>query len=268
MSFTQEDCSKMIFFVQLIEKYPCLWNYTMKSYSRTDVTSAAWNKIAAEMNETEQICRDRWKNIRTAFGRSMKLLQSRSGRLKKPYYLAHHLSFLRPYMKRSTASFNGPPLEENEDIMAASSAIMSSSDPQQTECCHTSEEISNEVDCDNLIQPPPSKRKMEASESDADKPFTNWLEVKRLDGLTTHWDSPAEASENDAEKSFANWLEMKKHDEIKRNCESPADNADWLFFQSMLPDFKKLNDRRRRYLKAKFLLLLNEQLDEAENDTS
>ncbi|XP_047109110.1 uncharacterized protein LOC124777673 [Schistocerca piceifrons] len=237
MSFTQEECSKMIFFVQLVEKNPCLWNHTMKSYSRADVTSLAWKNIATEMKETEQICRDRWKNIRTAFGRSLKPLKSGSGRLKKPYYLAPHLSFLHPYMKGAPSSGNVSPLEENEDNMAASNATLTTTDHQEMESCEISEEMCDLVDCDVVLQSTPPKRK-------------------------------AEASNSDAHKVYADWLEVKQFNEMKRNWASSAGDADWMFFQSILPDFKKLNDRCRRDLKAKFLLLLNEQLDEAENDTS
>jgi hypothetical protein len=49
---TQEDISSMISFIILVETNPCLWNFTLKSYSRADLTTLAWRKIAAEFKDT------------------------------------------------------------------------------------------------------------------------------------------------------------------------------------------------------------------------
>jgi hypothetical protein len=37
MAVTQVDISSMISFIKLVEINPCLWNFTFKSYSRTDL---------------------------------------------------------------------------------------------------------------------------------------------------------------------------------------------------------------------------------------
>jgi hypothetical protein len=51
MTRAQEDISSMISFIKLVETNPCLWNFTLKS-SRTNLTSLAWRKIAAELKDT------------------------------------------------------------------------------------------------------------------------------------------------------------------------------------------------------------------------
>jgi hypothetical protein len=57
---------------------------------------------------------------------------------------------------------------------------------------------------------------------------------------------------------------LKKRKEIKTIQEDQQD-GDWLFFRSLLQDFKKLNDKRKRSLKLKFSTILNEELDRAES---
>jgi hypothetical protein len=52
LSAQQEDCSAAISFVKLIEQNPCLWNYSLKTYSRTDITGLAWREIAKKLNDT------------------------------------------------------------------------------------------------------------------------------------------------------------------------------------------------------------------------
>jgi hypothetical protein len=51
MTGTREDISSTISFIKLVETHLCLWNFTLKS-SRTDLTSLAWRKIAAEFKNT------------------------------------------------------------------------------------------------------------------------------------------------------------------------------------------------------------------------
>lgn len=51
MAGSQEDVATMIALIQHVEKKPCLWNYTLKTYSRADVTSLAWRNIAEEMKD-------------------------------------------------------------------------------------------------------------------------------------------------------------------------------------------------------------------------
>jgi hypothetical protein len=52
MTGPQEGISSMISFIKLVETNPCLWNFTLKSYSRADLTRLAWKKIAAEFRDT------------------------------------------------------------------------------------------------------------------------------------------------------------------------------------------------------------------------
>jgi hypothetical protein len=45
MTGTQEDILPMISFIKLVETNICLWNFTLKSYFRTDFTSLAWRPL-------------------------------------------------------------------------------------------------------------------------------------------------------------------------------------------------------------------------------
>lgn len=68
--------------------------------------------------------------------------------------------------------------------------------------------------------------------------------------------------QSDSDKSFIEWLELKKK-EMKTIQEDQRD-GDWLFFRTLLQDFKKFNGKRKRNLKLKFTTLLNEELDRAD----
>ncbi|XP_014239922.1 transcription factor Adf-1-like [Cimex lectularius] len=220
MSARQDDVSSAISFVNIVEQYPCLWNCSLKSYSRTDITSEAWKKIAEKIKDTEQNCRDRWKNIRTAFGRSMRPPKSGSGgKSKKPYYLATYLHFLRPYMKGASMSGNVLLKEEIDYDMQETSAHDEEGTLEDTpEVTPANETLLKLEEAEIHQDPTPSKRRrMSNEQSHSDKFITD----EQQDG-------------------------------------------DWLFFRSLLQDFKKLNEKRKRYLKLKFATLLYEELDQAE----
>ncbi|XP_017484552.1 PREDICTED: uncharacterized protein LOC108373203 [Rhagoletis zephyria] len=87
-------------FVQFIENNPCIYNNTMQEYSRKDITEKAWAAIALEMNWSVADCKEKWKNMRNGFVRSLKPCPSGSfSKAKKPYYLHDIMSFVLPYVK-------------------------------------------------------------------------------------------------------------------------------------------------------------------------
>lgn len=48
----RDDPLYSVWFIKLIEKHACLWNYHLADYSKADVTGLAWKEIAAEVQET------------------------------------------------------------------------------------------------------------------------------------------------------------------------------------------------------------------------
>jgi len=75
----------------------------------------------------------------------------------------------------------------------------------------------------------------------------------------------SEQGRNDVNNAFVEWVAMKKQN-TQKSEEYEQRDPDLLFFKSLLPDLKKLNDKRRRVVKMKIMQLINEQLDEAERD--
>ncbi|KAH8387518.1 hypothetical protein KR093_007531, partial [Drosophila rubida] len=86
-------------FVELVEKQPCLWNYTHPGYSKKEEVQRAWQHVANEIKDTVRNSRERWRTIRSSFLRSLKLARTQTGRGKRKYYLSKYLQFLIPYTK-------------------------------------------------------------------------------------------------------------------------------------------------------------------------
>ncbi|XP_049874660.1 uncharacterized protein LOC126372803 [Pectinophora gossypiella] len=89
--------------VKEIEKHQCLYNFNMPEYNRKDAHDDVWAEVAANVNLTVAECKDKWKNIRSSFVRSLKYTE---GKMKKPYYLSNYLQFILPYLKPITGNID------------------------------------------------------------------------------------------------------------------------------------------------------------------
>ncbi|KAJ8947635.1 hypothetical protein NQ318_002647, partial [Aromia moschata] len=152
MTSRREDNSSVISFINLVKAHPCIWNYSIAAYSKTDVTSAAWREITSEIKDTDKNCRERWKNIRTAYVRSLKPPKSgASQNSKKTYYLTEHLSFLQPYLKGGDTSGN---LRIEDTVEEESNTIQN--DGSET---FVEEELTDEASSVQLIETPARDKK-------------------------------------------------------------------------------------------------------------
>ncbi|CAG9790912.1 unnamed protein product [Diatraea saccharalis] len=88
---------KNLLLVKSIEKFPCIYNYNCIDYSKKEVTDKAWNEIANETKLTVGECREKWKNLRYGFIRSLR--PNPDGSFKKKYYLHDDMEFVLPFVK-------------------------------------------------------------------------------------------------------------------------------------------------------------------------
>ncbi|XP_076302142.1 uncharacterized protein LOC143220367 [Lasioglossum baleicum] len=105
-------------FVQLIERYPCLYNHTLSEYAKKDITEKAWNEVANEIKWPVADCKEKWRNIRNGFVRSLKPGASgSSAKQRRQYYLHDIMQFVLPFVKptmhvENCGNILPPPIEE------------------------------------------------------------------------------------------------------------------------------------------------------------
>ncbi|EDW19110.1 uncharacterized protein LOC6582953 isoform X3 [Drosophila mojavensis] len=81
---------------RLVEQHPCMYDRSHAAYMRKSLVEQAWVEISKEMNDTVDNCKERFRNIRTSFARSINV-QRGSNRVK-PYYLSEELEFLKKHI--------------------------------------------------------------------------------------------------------------------------------------------------------------------------
>ncbi|XP_037949031.1 uncharacterized protein LOC119680335 [Teleopsis dalmanni] len=238
--------------VKQVEMYPCLWNSNCKSYCRADLVSRAWRRIADKLEDSVDNCRERWKHIRTAYRRSLQPSKSGFRRLKKPYFLTNHISFLFPFLKRMSKSGNillKPAIdEENGDDTEAevtqySNIVQEHDETNDNYITSETQHNDNYNNFENIMVSIPKKHKRETNFSEDDRAFKD--------------------RDVEIEQTFLNEIAFKKENEVIKE-----EDSDSLFFRSLLIDFKKLDERRKRKMKSQFLQIINEQLEVTEMEAS
>uniref|UniRef100_A0A2A4J1L5 MADF domain-containing protein n=2 Tax=Heliothis virescens TaxID=7102 RepID=A0A2A4J1L5_HELVI len=109
--------------INQIEQHEFLYNFNLPQYNRKDMVEEAWANIAANTNMSISDCKEKWRNIRSSFLRSMKP----SGmKVKKPYYLTEYLKFILPFLKPTSTGIEGAddsqygsPSQSNEDELVS-----------------------------------------------------------------------------------------------------------------------------------------------------
>ncbi|XP_055535705.1 uncharacterized protein LOC129724653 [Wyeomyia smithii] len=100
---TPEDQQFNISFVAEVKKHPCLFNSSSTEYKQVQVQDKAWQAVSASVNESVDMCKKRWRNLRCCMTRYLKSVRDNTDNAsnfrRKPYYLFNHMQFVIPYLK-------------------------------------------------------------------------------------------------------------------------------------------------------------------------
>ncbi|XP_017109494.2 uncharacterized protein [Drosophila bipectinata] len=78
---------------RLVAEHPCLYDRSNEFYMRQSSVNKAWKDISKKTQSSIQSCKERWRNIRTSYARSIKLHHG-----ENTYYLNNELLFLQNHI--------------------------------------------------------------------------------------------------------------------------------------------------------------------------
>ncbi|KAF5289776.1 hypothetical protein FQA39_LY03693 [Lamprigera yunnana] len=240
MANNTEDPLFNINLVKAIENRPCIWDYNLSDYSNRNKIDKTWKEVAEEVKDTVSNCRERWRNIRGSFFRSLKKSPSGSRtNAKKRYYLTDYLEFIRPYTKSKASTGNLETILDN---------------------VHNSEEGNSD-----------SQEDMEnrdlASQSRGDEISENVNEPSREETIATPTNTtkrrkvsliPSSAT-NPVDEAFVDW-----HKNEKEKDDFRKEDANRSFLLSLLPDMWKMTDKQNRRFRQRVICLADEILEDAD----
>ncbi|XP_072392478.1 uncharacterized protein [Diabrotica undecimpunctata] len=244
-----------IIFVQIIKKYPCLYNFTRDDYSKRSATEKAWCAVSKETGISVTECEEKWKNLRTALKRAQNKLPSGSEAKKKNYYLHDVMLFLFPFLKsRPQSGYLHSPSRDNDNDVAEppielTETNTSTNNTDSTVIEEDNEDPPNTQDCEGGAVEHAERRKLPLRP----KHFVHRLKKKnRVASVTS-------TLSDEADKSFIEYMKRQT------NAEKPT-SADLEFLQSLLPDVMQMDFRRKRRFKRSVLELIDNILAEQEGE--
>lgn len=186
------------------------------------------------------VCKNKWTSLRNSFARELRELKNKksgsAGSKKRKWYLFDNMSFLSGFMmqhKKMGSNINNDVFNELEEIV------------------ESGEDDTIVVDNtgDNVVDNTVVEREQDIIEPTFKKPKQT---LRKNPYKTTASDKVAEPM-----------IEFLKS---RTNKPAPIEEPpELLFFKSLIPDYKKLNDKNQRKFKNIVLSTLNSYLDEQED---
>ncbi|XP_018803153.1 PREDICTED: transcription factor Adf-1-like isoform X2 [Bactrocera latifrons] len=93
--------------VNLVEPHPQLYDRAHDRYGKTNAVDEAWSKIGQMWGKPVPECKERWRNIRAAYARSIDAYKTKRGPNRgKQYYLAKEMEFFKPHLLKEAAAID------------------------------------------------------------------------------------------------------------------------------------------------------------------
>ncbi|XP_069696031.1 transcription factor Adf-1-like [Periplaneta americana] len=223
--------------VEIVEKYPELYDYSHEKYSNKLHVEKVWNEIGKQLNETGAACRERWGNLRGNYSRALKPVTIGNGpKIKKEYYLSQNMSFLLPFMKSKSVT----------GIAQSSSTQSQSGEKDSTEEIKEQHyDTMTDIDT-SYINEEHQEHEPEPILPPIEKPALVVEEIKK----------PSKKKiREDFENTVIQYIKSKKE---KRSSLSDQEDADFSFLKSLLPEVSKLDSRKKNLFKVSVISLLHE----------
>ncbi|EDW94495.1 uncharacterized protein LOC6534097 [Drosophila yakuba] len=249
----------------LVEQHPCLYDRHDDDYLRKSTVKNAWKEISSEMRNSVKSCKERWRNIRSSYARSIKVHHGAN-----TYYLNSELQFLQRHItpgvpvplrgRRSRA--RGQKEHVEGELETPVEAIL---EMVHSPSCLDSEHAQSRHSTDSES----------AKESDLDK--NSWLGrvKKRLPSEFETSNCNIEASSTmDFEDTVP--AEMRTESESREEAKTstrdiealPIMDFDDAFLQGLRPEIKHMNFHQKLYFKRRVYDLLGEIFHSEESASS
>ncbi|KAJ2938726.1 hypothetical protein O0L34_g3336 [Tuta absoluta] len=248
----REDIEFNVKFCALVEKYPAIYDFNRSDCIRL-VQEQIWEKIAKQVNESVQDCRDRWRNIRNRYckchNRRMLAARDASVAKVKEYYLGPHLRFIDKFLRVKPRKSNNRPKVEKEAVEDTNEAIEDDNFDDDDDNDSSENEESNQSFVKN-------------SEKTFEEPESFFISKRSRSSTEDVEDTRTsdDAIKNPLEQYFPQ--EIKRNNAKKDTVETvDSSDSDFCFLKSLLPDMAEMTAAQKRQFKIRVMSLAGDILD-------
>lgn len=204
-------------------------------------------------------CRERWRNIRGAFLRSLKKPPKGSGiNAKKKYYLNGYLEFLLPYIK------NKPNYGNLGTVLDCSITFEEDNSDSEDHTDNQKQPRESQVDQKSQVSAMRNSpldmtdENTEGSGHDSgiDKSVILGKRIHNRTSTKRKFSQTASTTSNSIDDTFIEWLKTKTE------RDSSIEHPNMSFLRSLLPDMMKMTDKQNRRFRQKVIGLIDDILEE------
>lgn len=241
----------MVKLIKCIEKHPVLYATNHHEYAVRSEQDRAWKVVAKEVEESESLCRDRWRSIRACFGRHLRNKNSN----RKPYYLSEYLDFLIPFTPAAKTITNSAMRKLENGI--ASGSMYSSGEESVSHAQDSGGDMY--IDYDDIfdelyvniyseeptVEMPVKRRRMSSLMAPDESNAASGADARTLtkvDEVVSNNDEPAEPADADTR--------------TKINSADP----DIVFFKSVLPEIARMSRKQKLLFKQTVISIISDIL--------
>ncbi|KAH1006882.1 hypothetical protein HUJ05_007573 [Dendroctonus ponderosae] len=97
--------------IELVEKYPILYDLSHEDYKNIRKKDKLWDKIGQEIHITGEEAKKKWKNLRDTYVRIIRLSKTKTGQAakqSKKWQWSKHMENFRPFLTFAKTSSNVP----------------------------------------------------------------------------------------------------------------------------------------------------------------
>lgn len=215
----------------------------------------------------ENFCKDKWRNIRTGFQRSLKDSKRKGHRR---FYLHSEMEFLLPYYEnKNSKTLNSETNDHDEefnlsDEFAESPSSLMYDDDNTNISNSTHRDISYSKD---ILSPTTNPEQIHNVSCNNDEEMMEPDSIKTYTINQDDFDLLQKIKKN--KECFAQQMKMRNNYSLNStpqniNCSNDQENPNLLFFRGILPDIVTLSQRNQRILKSKIITTVNEMHHEEE----
>ncbi|XP_029913187.1 transcription factor Adf-1-like [Myripristis murdjan] len=123
-----------------VRKHPALYDSSSKGYKDTSSSVASWREIAQTLQIDENVCRQKWKNLRDKFVRAKRKVETRSGDGRKARVpcIVTQLHWLSTFVRHRETESHLPHSEETEESVSGPTAESLQTPPGMSSKCSKS----------------------------------------------------------------------------------------------------------------------------------
>ncbi|KAJ9596485.1 hypothetical protein L9F63_012493 [Diploptera punctata] len=248
--------------LKLVQEREALYDVANEDYTNRDIVWALWTDIARQLNKTPTACRDKWTSLRCVYRRIINQQANSNKKKKIKWPWAHMMTFLIPHLKTIQPRY-GPDVEidDTDSVITINDYKSFTSNGNNymtynnlTEEFEMCEGIPNSED--GIAEYLYYESEAESEQGDEHTENKNSLKKIKLDNASQA--KPIEFQKSGADSN--NEYVLPSQTCCHHYDQLAGADPDEMFFRSIIPDVKLLNQKDKGIFKLKVQQLLHDMI--------